>query len=80
MHDNFKFTDLPIVVWNVHGMFSLHSGFRYCKLQSPYFWDSIENAKIFGLIETHHTATEIDQIQIEGFKCYNVCRKKNTIW
>ena len=36
----------------------------------------IKGAKIFSLIETWHTATEIDQIQLTGYKCFNVCRKK----
>ena len=76
MQDKFNITDLPIVSWNIHGIFSRHSGFRYNKLHSPYFKDAIGDAKIFGLIETHHVASEIDQIQLEGFKCYNVCRKK----
>ena len=76
MLDKFKVTDLPIVSWNIHGLFSRLSGFRYNKLHSPYFQDAIYRAKIFALIETHHTAADIDQIQIDGFKCYNVCRKK----
>ena len=45
-------------------------------MHSPHFWDVIGDVKLFALIETHHLATEIDQIQIEGFKCFNVCRKK----
>ena len=72
----YNYTDLPIVSWNIHGLFKQHAGFRYNKLHSPYFMDSVGNAKIFALIETHHTATEIDQLQITGYKCYNVCRKK----
>ena len=76
MHDRFKVTDLPIVSWNIHGLFTRHSGFRYNKLHSPYFFDAINGALIFALIETHHTADEIDQIQLDGYKCYNVCRKK----
>ena len=36
----------------------------------------IGHAKIFSLIENHHLSTEIDQIQIDGYKCFNVCRKK----
>ena len=76
MRDKFNITDLPIVSWNVHGIFSRHSGFRYNKLHSPFFKDAIGDAKLFGLVETHHVASEIDQIQLEGFKCYNVCRKK----
>ena len=76
MHEKLQFTDLPIVSWNIHGIFSRHSGFRYNKLHSPLFKSAIGNAKIFGLIETHHVSTEIDQLQIQGFKCFNVCRKK----
>ena len=76
---DYNLTDLPIVSWNIHGVFSRHAGFRYNKLHSPYFMESIKNAKIFALIETHHTATEIDQIQIVGYKCYNVCRKKRRV-
>ena len=76
MHDKFKFTDLPIVSWNLHGVFSRISGFRYNKLCSPYFFEAINGAKIFSLIETHHMAEEIDQIQLDGYKCYKVCRKK----
>ena len=79
MHDKFKVTDLPIVSWNLHGIFSRLSGFRYNKLRSPYFFEAINGAKIFSLIETHHTAEEIDQIQLDGYKCYNVCRKKRRL-
>ena len=75
MHD-YNYTDLPIVAWNIHGVFTQQAGFRYSKLESPFFWEAINKAKIFALIETHHTATEIDQIQIKGYKCFNVCRKK----
>jgi exonuclease III len=79
MRDKFNITDLPIVSWNVHGIFSRHSGFRYNKLHSPFFKDAIGDAKLFGLVETHHVASEIDQIQLDGFKCYNVCRKKKRL-
>ena len=78
MRDNYL-TDLPIVSWNVHGVFTRQAGFRYNKLHSPHFKKSINNALIFGLVETHHTSTEIDQIQLSGYKCYNVCRKKRKV-
>ena len=71
-------SDLKITSWNVHGIFNRIEGFRYNKTKSPHFWEIIGNSKIFGLIETHHLATEIDQIQINGYKCFNVCRKKIT--
>ena len=76
---DYNLTDLPIVAWNVHGIFTRISGFRYNKLQSSYFFKCVHNAKIFALIETHHTATEIDQIQLAGYKCFNVCRKKKQV-
>ena len=76
MHEYLHITDLPIVSWNIHGIFSRHAGFRYNKLHSADFTSALGNVKIFGLIETHHVASEIDQLQLEGFKCYNVCRKK----
>ena len=72
----FRMSDLEITSWNIHGIFNRVGGFRYCKTKSPFFWEKIGNAPIFSLIETHHLATEIDQIQIAGYKCYNVCRKK----
>ena len=74
--DNFCMSNLKISSWNIHGIFNRIEGFRYNKTHSPHFWDIIGNSKIFGLIETHHMATEIDQIQINGYKCFNVCRKK----
>ena len=76
MHEYSYFTDLPIVSWNIHGIFSRHSGFRYNKLYSPLFQSAVGNAKIFGLVETHHVAADIDQLQLTGYKCHNVCRKK----
>ena len=76
---DYNYTDLPIVSWNIHGVFRQLAGFRYNKLHSPHFREAINNAKIFSLIETNHTADEIDQIQISGFKCYNVCRKKRKL-
>ena len=76
MHNRFVFTDLCILEWNLHGLFTNLNGHRYCKLQSPYFWEAIKGAHIFGCIETHHKADEIDQIQIKGYKCLNLCRKK----
>ena len=74
--DNFCMTDLNISSWNIHGIFNRIEGFRYNKTHSPHFWEVIGKSKIFGLIETHHLDTEIDQIQINGYKCFNVCRKK----
>ena len=76
---DYNLTDLPIVAWNIHGIFTRVGGFRYNKLQSEYVLKCINNARIFALIETHHTATEIDQIQLAGYKCYNVCRKKKQV-
>ena len=30
-------------------------------------------------IETHHTSDEIDQLQIKGYKCFNLCWKKRRV-
>ena len=68
---DYKLTDLPIVSWNIHGLFSNHGRFRYCKLELPYFMKSINNAKIFFLIETNQTLSVIDQIQLNGYKCFH---------
>ena len=75
-NDNFRMSDLKIMSWNIHGLFNRIGGSRYCKTESPYFWEMIGDAKIFGLIESWHLSTEIDQIQIAGYKCFNACRKK----
>ena len=79
MQKEFSSTDLCILEWNIHGIFTNIGGFRYSKLNSPYFWQAIKGAKIFGLIETHHTSDEIDQLQIKGYKCFNLCRKKRRV-
>ena len=76
LQGKFSMSNLQILCWNIHGLFMNVNGFRYNKLHLPSFWDEIGNVKIFSLIETHHLASEIDQIQIDGFKCFNVCRKK----
>ena len=73
---DYNYTDLPIVSYNIHGVFRQYAGFRHNKLHSPYFWEAINHAKIFSLLETNHTADEIDELQIFGFKCFNVCRQK----
>ena len=78
-HEKFRLSNLSITSWNIHGLFSRIEGFRYSNLQSPYFWDMVGKAKIFGLIESHHLASEIDQIQIDGFTCFNVCTKKRKV-
>ena len=69
-------SNLSILSWNLHAIFGNINGFRYSKLKSPHFWNVVKNIKLFSLIETHHVSTEIDQIQIDGFKCFNNCRKK----
>ena len=78
LQGQFLMSNLSITSWNIHGIFSNIHGFRYNKLHSPHFWDVIGDVKLFALIETHHVSTEIDQIQIEGFKCSNVCRKRKS--
>ena len=75
----FSSNELLVQSWNIHGIFYNINGFSYNKLESPYVVDQIKKCKIFGFIETHHTADDIDKLQIHGFKCYQACRKKNEV-
>ena len=70
-------TEIIIKCWNIHGLFSNINGFRYNKLENPDFIEKISNSKIFCLLETNHTSDDISIIQLEGFKCFEVCRKPN---
>ena len=54
LQGNFSMSNLSIMSYNIHGLFSNVNGFRYSKLESPYFLDVIKDVLLFGLIETHH--------------------------
>ena len=69
-------TEIRIQSWNIFGAFKNINGFTYSKLDDPDFISETKKSKILGLIETQHTAEDIDKLQIEGFKCFQVCRKK----
>ena len=68
---------LPILSWNINGIFKRINNFRYNKLDDPNFWDTVKHEKIFALLETHHTVDEIDKLEIEGFKCFSLCRPRD---
>ena len=69
-------SELWVQCWNINGTFQNINGFTYNKLQDPDFTAHTKNAKILGLIETQHIAEDIDKLQINDFKCFQVCRKK----
>ena len=69
-------TELWIQSWNIFGAFKNINGFVYNKLEDPDFLSQTKKIKILGLLETQHVAEDIDKLQIEGFKCFQVCRKK----
>ena len=69
-------TELWIQSWNIFGAFKNINGFVYNKLEDPDFIAQIKNIKILGLLETQHVVEDIDKLQIEGFKSFQVCRKK----
>ena len=71
-----KIHEISIQCWNIFGVFTNINGFSYSKLNDPNFIEHTEHNKIFGLLETMHTAEDIDRLQILGFKCFQVCRKK----
>ena len=68
--------NLTIKAWNVFGIFKNINGFQYNKLHDPDFIGHLKTFQIFGLIETHHTCDDIDKLQLYGYKCFQVCRKK----
>ena len=72
-------SELWIQCWNIYGVFKNINGFTYNKLQDPDFTKQINKCKILGLIETQHAAEDIDQLQINGFKYHQVCRKKKIV-
>ena len=72
-------TEVRIQTWNIFGVFKNINGFTYNKLDDPDFIRETRKSKILGLIETQHTAEDIDRLQIEGFKCFQVCRKKKSL-
>jgi len=73
----FNQSELRIQSYNVHGIFFNLGGNRYSKLSNDEeFLRHTSNYPIFGLLETHHTADDVSQLQLVGYKCYQVCRKK----
>ena len=69
-------SNIKIQAWNIFGVFKNINGFQYSKLQDPDFIEHVRSFNIFGLIETHHTDEDIDKMQLFGYKCFQVCRKK----
>ena len=69
---------LSVKCWNIHGLFKQINGCRYSKLDDPNFWTKIENVHIFSLIETWHTKNDVNELEIAGYKCYNICRPRNS--
>ena len=70
-------TELQIQCWNVHGAFYNLDGDRYCKFSyDPEYVRHTSKYLLYGLVETHHTAEEVPLLQRQGYKCYQVCRKK----
>ena len=69
-------SELWVQCWNIYGAFQNINGFTYNKLEDPDFIAHTKKAKILGLIETQHIAEDIDKLQINDFKCFQVCRKK----
>ena len=71
-----RLSNLKITAWNIFGLFQNINGFQYNKLNDPQFIEHVKTFQIFGLIETHHTCDDIDKLQLLGYKCFQVCRKK----
>ena len=69
-------SEISIQCWNIFGIFTNLNGFTYSKLSNPDFLEHTSKHQIFGLTETQHTAGDIDNLQVENYKCFQVCRKK----
>ena len=73
----FSNLELQIQCWNIYGAFFNVDGDRYSKLQNNAdFIGHTSKYLLFGLVETHHTASDIPQMEIQGYRCFQVCRKK----
>ena len=73
----FRSSQLAIGSWNLNGIWQRINSFRYNKLHSSEFLKFIGRKLIFSLIETHHTAEEIGDLHLNGFKCFSLCRPKD---
>ena len=73
----YTFSEISIGAWNIHNIWQRINSFRYNKLHNPDFLKLIGRKKLFGLIETHHTADETGDLHINGFKCFSLCRPKD---
>ena len=71
-----KISEISIQCWNIFGIFKNLNGFSYNKLQDPQLIENTHKHHIFGLVETMHTADDVDSLQVLGYKCFQVCRKK----
>jgi hypothetical protein len=69
--------ELQILCWNLQGAFYNNDGDRYSKMHNDSdFIRHTNKYLIFGLLETHHSADDIHMMQISGYRCFQVCRKK----
>ena len=69
-------SELHIGCWNINGIFKRINGFRYNKLHDNYILGLLQNHHIFGFIESHHMSSEIHELNVNGFICFNACRPK----
>ena len=73
---NIHLHELPIVSFNINGIFKKVGNFRYSKLNDDFVNYIFASNKIVGLIETHHLDSEIGDLHVEGFTLFNNCRPK----
>ena len=77
INGQFKIGEVLIGSWNVHSIWKKINSFRYNKLNDTDVLDVLTKYKIFGLLETHHVATESDNLHIPNYVCFRLCRKKD---
>ena len=65
--------------WSIFGAFKSINGFLYNKVHDQNLISHTKKAKILGLLETQHTADDIDKLQLLDYKCFQVCHKKKRL-
>ena len=74
---NYFISELKVGCWNLNGIFRRINGFKYNKLSNEYCARLLQSYHIFGIVESHHLATQIHELHQSGYSCFNVCRPKS---
>ena len=74
-----RINEVRIGSWNIHGAFKRIGGFQNNKLIEDYVQNIVTQNHIFCMSETHHVASQTDELHINGYQSFGLCRKKTKI-